>query len=335
MPEFYLKKRYIPVSYEFIEEYMPKANATFVKIYLYALFAASIQKNPEYLDIAKALNLLESDVVQAFNYWQEQGLVTISGNSVIFNEGETEAVPAAVQPVSGKNEKIKLHRPEYTQTEIATAISESNTLSDMVQLAQEILGKPLNPTDVETLFWFYDGLKFSPEVILMLLEYCVSKEKRRMSYIESVAISWHERGISGMEAVNEYIKKESEKNSFIYSVRKIFGITDRAISQTEEKFINRWHDMYKMDESMISMAYEQCIIQTAKLSFPYIEKILERWHKGGIHTPAQAEKDNRNFKENHSQPQVPAGPSSERGFDVYYENYDHESLEKLTRNREQ
>lgn len=330
MPEFNLKQGFVPVSYEFVEEYMPKANAAFVKVYLYALYAAASGRSMEYLDIAKALNLLESDVVQAFRYWQEQGALLINGNSVIINNGGSEYDAPAEQIPVQKSEKIKLRRPEYTQNEIASAIAESETLSDMVQLAQEILGKTLSPTDIETLYWFYDGLKFSPEVILMLLEYCVSKEKRRMSYIESVAVSWHERGISGMEAVNEYIKKESEKNSFIYSIRKILGITDRAISQTEEKFINRWHDMYKMEENMISLAYEQCIIQTAKLSFPYMEKILARWHKEGIHTPEQAEKDNRNFRGAQSS----AVPSSERNYEVYSENYDHEYLENLTRNNE-
>ena len=57
---------------------------------------------------------------------------------------------------------------------------------------------------------------------------------------------------------------------YIYSIRKILGIADRQISKNEEQYINRWHEMYHMDENMVSAAYEQCIIRTAKLSFPYI-----------------------------------------------------------------
>lgn len=326
MPKFYMNPENILVSTEFIEKHMPKANATFVKIYLYALYFAQKNETVEYASIAQDLNLLESDVIQAFNYWQEEGVLTVSNDSVSFDiVRKTTQVASRPQP-----SKPKATRPGYTSGEVATAIADNSNLSEMVMLAQEILGKTLNPTDTETLYWFYEGLKFSPEVILMLLEYCVSKEKRRMAYIEKVAIGWHERGITSMDAVNNFIEKEAETSGFVYSIRKALGITDRALSQNEEQFINRWHEMYNMDESMISYAYEQCIMQTAKLSFPYMEKILERWYKQGIHTVAHAQQDNENFK--NSQTPHSSEPAY-NSYEVFDDGYDHEALEELTRRK--
>lgn len=328
MPQFYLKNDYVPVSTVFIENFLPNANATFVKIYLYALNIAAKGENADFASIASALGLLESDVMQAFNYWTEKGVLKTENNAIVFNTFETKNPDNFIQQnIPQKNSPIKERstHPGYAPGEAARAVSENSTLSETVMLAQEILGKTLNPSDTETLYWFYDGLKFSPEVILMLLEYCVSKEKRRMSYIEKVAVSWHERGITSMEAVNDYIKKDAERSGYIYSVRKMLGITDRALSQSEEQYITRWHEMYKMDEDMISLAYEQCIIQTAKLSFPYMEKILERWYKQGIHTPAMAEQDNKDFRNSQSS-SLPTSQS----FGIYNDNYDHEALEHLT-----
>lgn len=324
MPQFYIKNKYIPISSLFIDDYLPEANATFVKVYIYALGLASKGESIEFLDIAKALNLLESDVIQAFKYWAEKGWISLSDNMVGFVTPSSPASNTAPDNPENTLEFVQ-KRPGYTTREVADAINSDSALSETVSLAQEILGKTLSPTDTETLYWFYDGLKFSPEVILMLLEYCVSKEKRRMSYIEKVAISWHERGITSMEAVNSYIQSEAEHSGYIYSIRKILGIADRQLSKNEEQYIDRWHDMYHMDESMISLAYEQCIIQTSKLSFPYIEKILERWYKNGIHTPEQAERDSREFKN--------AAAPDKKDYDVYNENYDHTSLEQLTRKR--
>ena len=324
MPVFFMNPESISVSTEFIENHMPKANATFVKIYLYALYFAHKNENVEYATIARELNLLESDVIQAFNYWQEEGVLTVLNDSVSFNIANKNTAPSQKLQAT----KPKATRPSYTSGDISRALSENPNLSEMVTLAQEILGKALNASDTETIYWFYEGLKFSPEVILMLLEYCVSKEKRRMSYIEKVAIGWHERGITSMEAVNDFIEKESEHSGFVYSVRKLLGITDRALSQNEEQHINRWHEMYKMDEEMISFAYEQCIMQTAKLSFPYMEKILERWYKQGIHTVSQAKQDNEQFK--NSQGSNPSD-SSYNSYDVFNDGYDHDSLEELTR----
>lgn len=320
MPQFFAKNNYISISSVFIDDYLPKANATFVKVYIYALNLACKGIETDFLDIAKALNLLESDVVQAFKYWSEQGWVVLSGNTVTFTSPSSQeaAVPAEDAEFTEK-------RPGYTSHEISNAINSDSALSETMSLAQEILGKTLTPTETETLYWFYDGLKFSPEVILMLLEYCVSKEKRRMSFIEKVAISWHERGITSMEAVSNYLQNEAEHSGYIHSVRKILGIADRQLSKNEEQYINRWRDMYHMEENMISAAYEQCIIQTSKLSLPYIEKILERWHKDGIHTPEQAEEDSKKFKSS------PEGQNP--AYTVYKESYDHPSLENLTRKR--
>lgn len=329
MPQFYLQNEYIPISKIFIEKYLPSANATFVKIYLYALNIASKGENADFASIASALGLLESDVMQAFNYWLENGVLKNDNDRIIFNSFDNVSAPSPV-PIQQKPPiaKERSSRPGYAPNEAARAVAENAALSDTVMLAQEILGKTLNSSDIETLYWFYDGLKFSPEVILMLLEYCVSKEKRRMSYIEKVAVSWHERGITSMEAVNDYIKKDAERSGYVYSIRKMLGITDRALSQNEEQYINRWHEMYKMDEDMISLAYEQCIIQTAKLSFPYMEKILERWYKQGIHTPAMAEQDNKDFRNSQT-----ANSQVSPSFGVYSDNYDHESLEHLTRKK--
>ena len=86
--------------------------------------------------------------------------------------------------------------------------------------------------------------------------------------------------------------------------------------------------MYKMDPEMISFAYEQCIMQTAKLSFPYMEKILERWYKQGIHTVARAQQDNEHFKSSQS---FHSPEHQYNSYDVFNDGYDHEALEELTR----
>lgn len=337
MPNFYLNNQYVVLSSEFIEKHMPKANAAFVKVYLYALNIAQKGRKCEYAEIAGTLNLLESDVIQAFKYWSDEGVLNIENENILFPGATVYDASETVQEVSDDRtvqeadaipEQKPGKRPEYTQAQVASAISDNPNLSDTMALAQEILGKPLNTGDIETLYWFYDGLKFSAEVILMLLEYCVSKEKRRMNYIEKVAISWHEQGIISMEAVNDFIQKDAMRSGFLYSIRKVLKIADRPLSHTEEQYINRWHDMYKMEEEMISLAYEECVINTGKVSFPYIEKILERWYKENIHTKEQAEADTQNFKNSNPAP----NNSDNSDFKIYSDTYDHDELEKLTQN---
>ena len=51
-----------------------------------------------------------------------------------------------------------------------------------------------------------------------------------------------------------------------------------------------------MSEEMVALAYEYCILQINKLSFPYMNKIIERWKRDGIFTVEAAEADNEKFK---------------------------------------
>lgn len=321
MSKFITRTQYVTLTSDFIRNVMPSANATFVKVYLYALDLAVNNIDLDNAGIAQALGILESDVVQAVTYWYQKGLLIVEDGVVEFLD-----TPARSQPQAPKSAVSE--RASYTAAEVSKAVEENKSLADMYTLSQEVLGKPLTTQEMQTLYWFYDELSLPPEVILMLLEYCVSKGKRSMNYIEKVAISWNEHGITTMEAVDRYITQEQEQSDYFYALRKILGIADRKLSKTEEEFLRKWRDTFRMSEEMIALAYEYCVIQTSKLSFPYMDKIMERWNKTGIHTILEAEQDNENFKKSNTQ----AAPSKNE-FEVYQDHYDHHELEDIIRRK--
>lgn len=314
MPYFLNENKFTAVPTEFIKKHLPQSNPTFVKVYLYLLMLASENTNAEFSDIAETLGLLESDLMLAIKYWETAGVIFRNGDN--FNFSNCSDTTAKEEPVLQVQQK---KRPENL-----TAIIEADkSLSDMYAVSQEILGKTISEQDMETIYWFYSDLKMSPEAILLLLEHCVSKGKTRMSYIEKVAVSWNEMGLNNAENVALYIKNEEQKTGFLYSIRKIMGIADRNLSQIEENYLTKWHDDLGMNEEMIALAYEYCIIQTAKLSFPYMDKIITRWAKSDIRTVTAAEEDNRKFKKRSKQEETAFSDNS----------YDHDDLERLIRGK--
>ena len=315
MPSFSYKNGYVQVPVSFIQDTLPGANATFVKIYIYMLMLASENINMQYSEIATRLGILESDLMQAVSYWESQGKITKSGDTITFVQEASHTSAPIAPPAS------EIDVPQKKTENLADVIANDRSISDMFMLSQEILGKAITEKDMETLYWFYTDLGMSPEVILLLLEYCVSKGKSRMNYIEKVAISWSEMGLNNSENVALYLQSEEQKTGFLYSIRKIMGISDRNLGQLEEKYLFKWHDEFGMAEEMIALAYEYCIINTAKLSFPYMDKIICRWHENGINTIEAAENDNRKFK-NTGKPMDSA----------FIEGYDLDALEKLSRN---
>ncbi|MCR4719862.1 MAG: DnaD domain protein [Firmicutes bacterium] len=314
MPQFTTENGFVPVSFDFVKNHLPEANATFVKIYIYLLMLASCKASEPFSEIAKTLGILESDLVNAIDYWKDKGLLTSNGDSVSFGIFKSfPQVSESAQPSENTQKSAE---------NIAEIISSNGELADMFMLAQEIFGKTITEKDMQTIYWFFSDLKMPAEVILMLIEYCVSKGKNRMSYIEKVAVSWNEMGLNNVEAVTNYLKSEEQKTGFLYSARKLMGIADRNLSQIEEQYLTKWHNDFMMSEEMIALAYEYCIIQTAKLSFPYMDKIITRWNTEGITTVAQAEADNKKFKNRSRSKDTAFGDNT----------YDSDSLERLTRN---
>ncbi|MBQ7751344.1 MAG: DnaD domain protein [Clostridia bacterium] len=315
MPQFLTENGFAHVPFDFIENHLPGANATFVKIYIYLLMLGEKKEVKSFKEIAETLGILESDLVNAVEYWQENGLIFADGENVCFGKADINHEPI---------QKHDYAEEEVSETQsIAEAISSNAELSDMFMLAQEILGKTITENDMQTIYWLYQDLKMPIEVILLLIEYCVSKGKNRISYIEKVAVSWNEMGLNNVEAVTNYLKSEEQKTGFLYSVRRLMGIADRNLSQIEEQYLTKWHNEFMMSEEMIALAYEYCIIQTAKLSFPYMDKIITRWHTEGITTVADAETDNKKFKNR--------ARSKETAFSD--NKYDSDSLERLTRKK--
>ena len=281
MAEIIIKNEYITLPIRLVEEIFPAANATFIKVYMHMLMLAAKGRKIDIVDVAGDLQLLESDVLQAVNFWSGYGVLDLGDERESEVSSETSPEPSS-----------------YNIQSVTENVLENSKMSEMLQLAQEVLGKTISPAEMKTLYWMYDSLDMSPEVILMLLEYCVSINKRTMQYIERVATSWHSKGISTIEAVEEFLSNEEYTKNYMNGLKVIFGIRDRAFTGIEEDYIKKWHDTYGMSEEMIALAYEYCILRINKLSFPYMDGIIEDWNDKNIRTLEEAEKENENFKKN-------------------------------------
>lgn len=79
----YIKDGYTPIDNVFLLKYMPSADDTFTKVYLYGLTLAFLGEQSENTmeKISLALKMPEQKVLSAFKYWEEKGLVTISVSS--------------------------------------------------------------------------------------------------------------------------------------------------------------------------------------------------------------------------------------------------------------
>ncbi len=265
----------------FIDEYLPLANAEFVKVYIYAL--RCVGREISNSELAEKLGLLESDVVKAWDYWKKCGIITLDDDGICFSEKGISLPPS--EPL--KSETIRLSRGE-----IARRFRTDDNLSSLCDFAQTTLGKALSPSEMTTLYSIYTDIGLPADVIMQLVHYCKSAGKVSMKYIERVAAGWKQEGIDTLEAAEELCRREEELRREESGIKEILGIRhDRRLTETEKKYIDSWKNDLGYSKEIIRLAYDQTMLNTGKLSWPYLNTILRNWHTKGFKTASDIEKE--------------------------------------------
>lgn len=309
------KIEYINVPCDFIDHYLMDAPGEFVKIYLFLLRCMEAEDNsPSLSDVADKLNFTENDVLRALKYWEKKNLLSLIYNSdkqlcgVDFHNitrpedrpASTEETASSVSksaPVSNKPASAKkavstdskkeapektasvpLPKKHYTKARLAT-LAKDPEAKQMLFIAEQYLGTSFHPSEMETLLYIYDGLGFSLDLIEYLLGVCIEKQITSLSYIEKIAISWFENGIT---SVADAKKTNASQRKASFAICKALGIEGRTLAEREQMFLLKWTNTYGFSLDFILEACHRTIQATGKPSFSYIDTILKNWHEANV-----------------------------------------------------
>ena len=237
-------------------------------------------------DLAKQFNITQGDVVNAWQHWQEQGLVNIHGTAE--TDLQIEFLPIDIPINAQTNEPetqpdpirlVAATRPQYPVEELTEYRETSPEIALIFATAQTALGKFLNYNDMNIVFSFYDWLRLPSEVILYLLEYCAENGHRTLRYIEKCALDWVDNDIQTREQAENYVLN-FDKN--YRTVLHYMGQTSAYPTPSHRKFIDKWLDLWQMPMDIIMEACDRSVAETGKPKFSYVDKILQNWNKKDI-----------------------------------------------------
>ncbi len=209
--------------------------------------------------------------------------------------------------------------PEYEPKEIVRLSREDGTFRALVGECARVLGHTLSTPDLSTLYGIYERLGLSAETILLLINHCAEKLRRRygegrlptMRAIEKEAYYWANRDILTVEQAEEYLAELSRRESETEKIRTALGLSGRALSPTERKYIESWLSMGYGAETL-SIAYDRTVVGTGKLTWAYMDKIVKTWCEKKLFTPEQIEKGDTRTQRAKSTPK-PADTAPRRG----------------------
>ncbi len=278
-----------PVSNIFLDEYMPDANGTYVKIYLYLL--RCIKSGTDALSvpaIADRFEITENDVCRALSYWEKMTLLRLEQNSeqvltgiCLLEPRHREPLAAPTAPLSkkeaapGLQEKPSIPPKKDYSADHLSRFQEQKEIRQLLFICEQYLGKPLSPSEISTILYFYDGLSFSADLIEYLIEYCVSKGHKSLHYIESVAIAWHREGY---QTVDQAKKECSLYAKAYFAVLGAFGIKGRNPVDAEIKYVNKWMKTQGFSLELVLEACDRTMSAIHQPSFEYADSILNNWY---------------------------------------------------------
>ena len=198
-------------------------------------------------------------------------------------EKPAEELPSAPLPIR--------RRPKPTGIYLSERITQSEEIAFLMQEAQRILGRTISPAMSGTLVAAHDDYGLPVEVIVMLLVYAKEIGKCHTHYIDAAARGWSEECIFTHDLAEQKIRQLSELTRTWNKIETALGMTHRAPSAKEEQYVRRWTTEWRFSVEMIREAYDRCADATGKLSFGYMNKILERWQKNNIHTVEDAREE--------------------------------------------
>lgn len=276
-----------PVADTFIDTYMAAANGEYVKVYLYILR----HQNKEDLSleqIADALNHTEADVKRAINYWQKAGVLENAqenpSESILIEQNRTNCSMdiEVTSTVDQETAAAQVQSPTYSAEQVSR-LNNDEEFSQLLYIAQKFLNKAFTPRDCQVFAYLYDTLGMNIGLLEYLAEYCAQNGHTSVRYLETVALSWHEKGIRTALEAQEYSTSYT-KDAF--AVMKAFGLNSRKPAVPEQKLMEKWFKDYGFDRELVLEACSRTINAIHTPSFQYADSILTDWKKAGVKTLA-------------------------------------------------
>lgn len=327
------------VSNLFIDEHMKDANDAQLKIYLYLLRMMNAGLTTSISDIADKFNHTEKDVLRALKYWEKCRLLSLeyddaknlSGIQLLDPSHKTGGEIVSLAPVvqlpakaaEAPAVKNDFTKPSYTLDQLKEFKNNEET-SQILFVAEQYIGRPLSASEIKTILFFTDRLGFSEDLIDYLIQYCVDRGKKDFRYIEKVAISWAEAGITTPKQAAKFATKY-DKN--VYDIMKALGKSGTP-TKAEADYAIKWIKEYGFSQDIIIEACNRTVMATDKHRFEYADSILASWYKHQVHHKSDIHALDEAYAQSRTA-SPKAVPSAAKAFNQFPQrSYDFDALEK-------
>lgn len=246
----------------------------------------------------------EGELEDAALFWVQRGIIRADNGTLNASSDDSaaqdvlpEAAPAVQPLLTSSSVRLAENGSAaiYTAADIAQRINTDSAVQYLFSEAQGLFGRLLKQPESRTILMLVDYYGLPAEVAAMLLKYCFKIGKTTTGYIQSVAQTWSEDGITNAAAADALLSKLEKRFTTEEKLRSAMGMKTK-FSQKQLNFIKVWSEEWSFNTDMILLAHEITLDNTGSMNFSYTNKILENWKAGGIYTKQAAEQESAQRK---------------------------------------
>ena len=252
----------------FIEDYMPAANGSYVKVYLYiAKCLQAKESNFSISSLADQLENTEKDILRALMYWEKKGLMSLNRDKAT---GEILGLEMLI-PFAERD----FDTYENTAKESAASLGVDSDLSETGALDRRI--SDFSETDAANTSSYESSGTDAPSNV--------------NSDVHRASNSAQEKNSSSVKPIQvppEQIQELSANEDFVWVCNVVESYLERPMKPTEIQLITYLYGTLHFSRELILHLYDYCI-SMGKTACNYIQTVALSWHEQGIKTPEQAQ----------------------------------------------
>lgn len=252
------------VSDIFIDQYMPKANGEFVKVYLYLLRATGSGAGIATIsEIADHFSNTEADIIRALNYWASEGILQVQTGA----DGQIIGINLCSLSVSGM---------QAAQNNIQSAVDDN--------AAQNNLQNGVVNNGAQN--------SWQNGVVNNVAQNISTADIRMQdSVVEKLKSQTPDKAASSQKEYTLDEIKEFRKNP---DISELFFIIEtylkHTLSSSDTNMVFYWLDELHFSTDLVEYLVEYCITK-GHSSLRYMNKVALGWADAGIKTVDQAKDD--------------------------------------------
>ena len=214
----------------------------------------------------------------AIAFWEESGVICrrTCGDSVIRYEFDSRLHEDSID--------------EEPAVKVAGDIRDGQLAGMFEELAGIMEIPCLSQTEIKNLTALHTQYNLNADYICELAAYLRTEGKLTIRRLCNKAIKLCRIDCDTVEALQAYISGNGgERIEAEWELRRLFGIYDRALSQSEKDAFRRWTEDYAFSLPIISEAYDISVLNTksGRGDVRYMDSILSEWYQKGLTTVAE------------------------------------------------